>query len=359
MQIIQNKWPSLFQTPFWTKLLHWEYWPVYITNVPTVLFWLYFALQARKLFFFSAVNPVIETGGVLGESKINILNRIPSECLPKTIFIKKEEQTLEGILKKIKEEGIDFPLIVKPDIGERGFLVEKIKDQDNLARHLQKIKVDFLIQEYVDYPLEASVLYYRLPNASKGVITSFCVKEALTVRGDGQSTVETLMKAYPRAALQLSRFRQAYPKRLSQIPANGQKLVLEPIGNHCRGTTFLNGNHYIDTQLETVFDKIGFQMENIYYGRFDFKYQSIEDLKKGKHFKILEFNGVAGEPAHIYDPDYPILQAYKDIFQHWKIIYQISQLQAAKGVPSMNWKEVIDSVKTYRHYMKNAVNYKE
>jgi hypothetical protein len=60
---------------------------MWLTNIPVVFIWLWFALKARKLFFFTAVNPAIETGGVLGESKIIILNRIPKEVVPKTIFV--------------------------------------------------------------------------------------------------------------------------------------------------------------------------------------------------------------------------------------------------------------------------------
>ncbi|MFT5168428.1 MAG: hypothetical protein ACI8P3_003671 [Saprospiraceae bacterium] len=354
MKTILNKPLALFQSPFFIKLFNWEYWPVYLTNIPTVCYWLYFAIRARQLFFFSAVNPVIETGGVLGESKINILNRIPKAIIPKTIFIAIGRANLDYILKAAKDEGICFPLIVKPDIGERGFLVEKINDEKAFADYVNRVNVDFLVQELITYPVEISVLYHRMPDKEKGKITSVCIKKMLTITGDGVSTIETLMKNYPRASLQLNRFQKEQPAILKNIPAAGEIRILEPIGNHSRGTTFLNGNQHIDKQLEAVFDKISLQMENMLYGRFDMKCQSIAALKAGKGFKILEFNGVAGEPAHIYDPEYPLIQAYKDLYQHWKIIYHISQKQMAKGISVMTWKEAVRSVKTYRAYMRNA-----
>ena len=61
-------------------------------------------------------------------------------------------------------------------------------------------------------------------------------------------------------------------------------------------------------------------MDGIYYGRFDLKCKSIELLEEGKGIHILEFNGVAGEPAHIYDPEFPVWKAYRDIYRHFKII---------------------------------------
>ena len=95
-------------------------------------------------------------------------------------------------------------------------------------------------------------------------------------------------------------------------------------------------------------------MEGIHYGRFDLKCKSIELLKAGKGFKILEFNGIASEPAHIYDPEYSTLQGYKDFFNHWKIIYQISKMQRAKGIESMKLQEAYESVVTYFKYMRSA-----
>ena len=163
------------------------------------------------------------------------------------------------------------------------------------------------------------------------------------------------MTAYSRAKLQLPRFRKNYPYLLKEVLPKGEIKELEPIGNHSRGTTFLNGNHYIDEQLTAVFDTIAFQMKDIYYGRFDIKCASMEALKEGKAFKILEFNGIASEPAHIYDPSYSILQAYKDLWQHWKIIFQISTLQKQKGVPAMNLKDWFQHYRAYSNYLKNAV----
>lgn len=349
-------WQQIKNSTFFVKWTNWEYYPVYIANIPTVLFWLYFGIRSRALFFFSSVNPVIETGGVMGESKINIFNRLPNYSIPKTILIKKENDSLENILTKISQNNIRFPFIAKPDIGERGFLVEKIENENNLRNYLKKITVDFIIQDFIDFPLEVSVLYYRMPEAQSGTITSICIKKTLSVIGDGISTIETLMENYPRARFQLERFKNDFPTLLLQTPKKGEEVELEPIGNHSRGTTFLNGNQYIDEQLVEVFDQLSLQMEGIHYGRFDMKCKSIASLRDGKDFKILEFNGIASEPAHIYDPSYPLSKAYRDIFNHWKIIYNISKVQRKKGVKSMTWKEAYTSLRDYFKYMKTAKN---
>lgn len=356
MQRTTKKHFPFWQTPFFIKLFHWEYWPSFIVYAPAAFYWLYFAIKSRKLFYFTPVNPIIETGGVFGESKMNILNRIPKNLLPKTLFIEKAHQEVKHILSLVEKAGIAFPFIAKPDIGERGFLVEIIKDESALSAYLKNINAPFLIQELIEYPIELSVLHYRMPNEKKGNITSVCIKKTLTVVGDGKATIEMLMREKSRARLQLARFQGQYPELLEKIPAIGEEIVLEPIGNHSRGTTFLNGNHLIDTQLESVFDEISFQMEDIYYGRFDLKCQSIELLKEGKGMKILEFNGVAGEPAHIYDPDYPVWKAYRDIYQHFKTVYLIGKAQMKNGIKAMSLSEMIRSYQNYRNYLKTAHN---
>ncbi|MEL6636259.1 MAG: hypothetical protein AAFR05_05895, partial [Bacteroidota bacterium] len=283
-------WHRIRQSTFFVKWTQWEYYPVYIANIPTVLFWLYFALRARALFYFSTVNPVIETGGVMGESKINILRRLPARAIPRTVLVGPADRAWSRLRARLAAAGIDYPLVAKPDVGERGFLVEKIDDPVALQQYLARVSVDFIVQDFVDYPLEISVLYYRMPGAENGKITSVCIKKTLRVRGDGRSTIEDLMRAYPRARFQLARFRQQRADLLRRVPAAGEEVELEPIGNHSRGTTFLNGNAHIDAALHRVFDDLSREMAGIHYGRFDLKCASIEALREGRDFRVLEFN---------------------------------------------------------------------
>lgn len=342
---------KLEQSDFFLKFWHWEYWPMYVANIPVVLFWWWFALKARQLFFFSAVNPAIETGGVLGESKINILDRIPVAYKPRTVFLAAESR-LEIALEKMQQAGLSFPIVAKPNVGERGLLVTILQDADALGRFLEKRLPDLVLQSYVDLPEEVSVLYHRLPGTDHGRVTSICLKEKLSVTGDGQQTIRALMQAKPRARLQLARFEREQPVLLSKVPETGEQVWLEPIGNHSRGTMFLSGNHLINEAVHQTFHQIGREMEGIFYGRFDLKCKSLSSLETGEGIQILEFNGVAGEPAHIYDPAIPIFQKYRDYFRHWKIIYQIYQLQRSRGVEAMSLQEARASWLRYRAYMR-------
>lgn len=325
---------------------------MWAANLPLLFIVGWFALRAKRLFFFSAVNPVIETGGAWGESKFNILRRMPDSHVPPTIFVK-QGTDFQQIIERMREVGLDaWPVIAKPDVGERGFLVTKIKDEAHLLDFVSKHPIDFLIQGFVEMPLELAVMCHRMPGSQKTQVTSICVKETLKVIGDGRSTIRQLMLRTDRASLQLARFEVEKPELLGQVLAKGQILELEPIGNHCRGTMFLNGNHHIDDSLTQAFESVLSQMDDIHYGRFDMKCHSIEHLRSTGQFKAVEFNGIGAEPAHIYDPTYPLWNKYRDIYQHWKVIYNIYKVQAANGVEPMSLKEGIESLRVYSRYKK-------
>jgi hypothetical protein len=235
--------PSL-RSPFLIRLRHWEYWPFKVVYFPILLYHFWLSIRARSLFFFSASNPSIETGGMLGESKFAILDRIGEEFKPKTLLVPFASEPL-ALWVQLTGQGLNFPLIAKPDVGERGWRVEKITNEQALLRYLESSPVDFLIQEFVDEPLELGVFYYRLPSQEKGVVSSIVQKEFLTVKGDGVQCVEGLIRRNERALLQLPALTERYGPQLQRVPDYGEVVTLVSIGNHCLGTTFLNANHLI------------------------------------------------------------------------------------------------------------------
>ncbi len=321
---------------FLEKLFNWEYWPFELVYFPVFIYYLWLSLKARSLFYFSASNPSILTGGMSGESKGKILEVIPDDYKAFTLFIPKGT-SIEDLINNITVNKLTYPVIAKPDVGERGKLVEKIKDQEELKAYHQKNNIDFLIQEYIDYEIELGIFYYRFPDSESGIVSSVTKKGFLHVQGDGKSTLLELMKALPRAGFQIERLSKKIDTSI--VPLKDETLLLEPIGNHCRGTTFLNENSIIDKQLNLTIDNISKKIPGFYYGRYDLRCKSIEDLKEGRNIKILELNGAGAEPSHIYHPGASIIEAYKVLFTHWKIMYQISIQNNKNGTPFLKFKE--------------------
>ena len=100
---------------------------------------------------------------------------------------------------------------------------------------------------------------------------------------------------------------------------------LSSIGNHSKGTQFLNGNHHINKNIENTLDLLSHQIKGWYYGRLDVKYNSIQELSNG-NFKIIEINGILAEPGNIYDArKINYFKALKIIRTHWKELYLIAQ----------------------------------
>jgi hypothetical protein len=206
-----------------SRYKHWEYHPWWLANVPVYGYWLWYAAKARHLFFFSNVNPAIPLGGALGESKWDILRALPPAVVPKMILVA-PGKCFEEVAGALQRTGIGYPLIAKPDVGERGFLVKKIMGEEALRDHLSRWPVKFILQEFLELPVEASVLYHFGEQEPGGFgISSVCVKAFLTVSGDGRSTVRELMSRELRAALQLPRFERDFPDCWKKHPLRASK----------------------------------------------------------------------------------------------------------------------------------------
>ncbi|MDB5255344.1 MAG: hypothetical protein JWM14_39 [Chitinophagaceae bacterium] len=326
-----------FRLP-WHKLTHWEYWPMEVVYFPVFFYWLYLSVRARSLFFFSASNPGIETGGMLGEVKFDILKKIPEAYRTPTLFFAYPFEA-EQVLDQLKKNSWTYPLIFKPDIGERGNGVEKIDNAEQALDYLSHCTYDLLVQPFITYPIELGVFYYRYPSREKGQVVSVVAKEFLKVKGNGSVTLAQLVDANPRAALQAERLSIKYAKRWQEVMDKDHELLLEPIGNHCRGTSFRNANDIINEQLVSVFDTLSKQIDGFYFGRFDLKCRSIEELMKGEGISIMELNGAGSEQGHIYHPGFSFFTAVKTILQQWRILFEISVENHKRGIPYMTLKE--------------------
>src|SRR5688500_14301509 len=105
------------------KLTHWEQWHYDVKYIPLYPFWLWYCLQCRSLWFFSASNPVLPFGGWDGESKWKMYGQLPEEFYPTSVLIQNgmPETEAEQLLAQFS-----FPIAVKPDAGLMGLLFRKL-----------------------------------------------------------------------------------------------------------------------------------------------------------------------------------------------------------------------------------------
>lgn len=338
----------------WMKCTQWEFWPFSVLYFPVHFYYTWLAIKYRSFFFFTASNPSIDFGGMLGESKAEIFNLLPQGYIAKYKLL----QAGELIEAQHFADKIGYPLIVKPNVGERGKLVELINSLEELENYVAKCPVPFLMQEFVDFPVELGVFFVRYPGSGSGRVTSVVQKDFLSVTGDGKSTVRSLLEKTPRAVVQLDFNHPRFEKILKYKPAQEEKVIVEPIGNHCRGTLFLNRADLIDEGLNHAFDNIASQIEGFYFGRFDLRCRSVDDLKQLKNFKILELNGAGSEPGHIYHPGYSIWKGYKSIFWHLNVLGQISKINKDNGFLYWSFSKGIKKIMAIRRYNRLIQNIK-
>ncbi|MCC5928710.1 MAG: hypothetical protein JJU28_05640 [Cyclobacteriaceae bacterium] len=330
----------------WIKLTKWEFWPTCIVYIPVAIYYTWLALKSRSCFFFSLANPGMEMGGLYGASKFKQLCQLSDLHKPKTIFCA-AGTVPEQLTEALRKFDINFPLILKPDCGERGKGVVLIRNNDDLARQ-PTLQSNCVIQEYIDYPFEAGVFYYRLPGEKKGHIPSIVLKEFLSVTGDGKSRIIELADKNNRALLVRKQLLKSLGSSVDEVLNAGEVKILESIGNHNRGTKFLDGRHLINSELEQMFTDISAQLAGFYYGRYDLRASSLEDFLQGRNIKILEVNGVNAEPAHIYDPGIRLLTGIGTLLRHWNIIYSISKLNRISGCTTPTFKDAVTHYKNWK-----------
>jgi hypothetical protein len=321
---------QLLRRPFFIKLFNWEYWSFGMVYTWIYPVWIFLSLRARSFFFFSAANPSIINGGFLGESKKDIHAIMPPELYPRTMHFNKDTEPLV-VLNSLQQQAFTFPLIGKPDMGGRGRGVKILKSEQDVLSYVTTAELDFHIQEFIDFPNEVGIFWYKLPNEGKGHISGIVRKDFLTIEGDGSSTMRELLKRNSRSLLQLPSLEKMYGEELGAVLPKGQKKLLVPYGNHARGAKFLDDSHLADEQLIQTLNEICSRIENFYFGRLDIRYKDWGELKEGKNFFVIEVNGAGAEPTHIYDPRHSLFFAWKEIIRHWIILWKISRQNHRRG----------------------------
>jgi len=341
---------------FFHKLTHWEYWPFQIVYFPIYFVWAYFALKTRSIFFFNASNPSIKNGGFIMESKKQIYNLIPPQYYPKTELIA-EGTSFETVLKIVQDTKISFPLIAKPDIGLRGSAVKKINNEAELKAYAEKVNFDYLVQDLIPFPNEIGVFYVRYPQEKEGRITGIVAKEFLIVTGDGKATVAELLQNNPRHAMQLKALTKEYGEQLNEVLPLGTQRNLVPYGNHIRGAKFIDGSSWITPELTAQFNTICLQIPGFYFGRLDVMYTTLSDLEQGKNFAIVELNGAASEPTHIYDPKHSVFYGWKELIRHITYMYEISVVNHQNGAPYLSHKAGMQEYRLHLEQSRKILNF--
>jgi hypothetical protein len=313
------------------KITNWEAWPFKLIYAPITPVWLWYIIKSGAVWFFTSSNPKLTFGGMEGEPKREMYDLLPLELYP-TTFNALPQEDFGLVLERLSKTDIGYPLIVKPEVGGQGVLFRKIDTPEEFNSYHKKVPVEYIVQKMVQYPMEVSVFYIRHPKQNKGKVTGFLHKIPLQITGDGKHTVEELITHHPKGKKRLGELHSKHKQKWNAVLPAGEKYMLSYAANHNRGAHFIDLKEHIDEKLAAIFDTISYRVNDFFYGRYDIMCSSVEDLKNGKNFTILEYNGCGAEPNHIYDTGYGLIAAYKEILMHWKALYQISKYNRQQGI---------------------------
>lgn len=334
-----------------SRLWRWEFWPAWLFYLPMLPFIATLASRHRGLRTMTAANPGIPLGGLVGESKSQILDALDSSLtLP---YFRIDSGETGGRVRRLREwmeqSGESFPLIFKPDVGERGTNVRLVSTEEEAVRYFDTIRRSVLVQRYHAGPFEAGIFYIRHPG-HVGTIYSITDKTFPFIVGDGRSSIEALIWNDPRLRMQAQTFIDRHAARKEEILAKGQRFQLGIIGNHCRGTLFQDAAHLITPTLEARIDQIARafnQGKGFFFGRFDVRYSNVNRFRSGEDLAIIELNGISSESTALYDPRNTLLHAYRHLYGQWKHLFAIGLANRRRGVPVASWGELLRAFQAY------------
>lgn len=322
----------------WRRLRRWEFWPPWAVYPPIVLRIVMLAIRHRSLTLFTAANPAIPGGGLAGESKADILAGLgageaaagPATRIARWTLLDGPVNGRAAALARFQEmTGLGWPIVLKPDIGERGGGVAIVHSAEAAHEYLAAGTLPVLAQEYVP-GVETGLFYYRLPGEERGHLLAITDKRFPVIVGDGRSTLERLILADDTAVSMAPTFLAGHLARLGEIPAAGQEISLVQLGTHSRGARFYDGEALRTPALEAAVDRLSRGYAGFWIGRYDVRSPSREALMAGE-FTVIELNGITGEPTSLYDPKNTLLDGLRLLDRQWRLIFEIAARNVARG----------------------------
>lgn len=281
----------------------------------------------------TAANPGMPDGGVVGESKFDILSRLPHEWIVPSAMIDRgaTEQRVAALGACMAARGWPFPVVLKPDVGQRGNGVRLAQTIEDAGSYFARMHDRVVVQPYHPGPFEAGIFYYRMPGEGRGRILTITDKHFPHVTGDGRSSIEDLVWGHPRYRMQARTFLSRVGLRANEVPGAGEVVRLGIAGNHAQGTLFKDGRALLTPALEARIDAIAREYEGFFIGRFDIRYRDRDRFMAGQDLAIVELNGATAECTNIYDPEGTLFSAYRQLFEQWRLVFAIGAANRRRG----------------------------
>lgn len=319
----------------WRRATSWEFWPMWAVYAPVIGQILWLAIRYRSISLPFSVNPCMPASGLVYESKIQILSHLAKAGVPIARFeaIALElsaAEKLERLREFMARLDLSYPVVLKPDVGQRGQGVAIARSEEQAAAFFANQAEDTIAQEFID-GAEYGVFYQRFANRERGVVSSVTDKRTTWVVGDGASSLEQLILGDERAVCMSRYFLSEYEAELEEVPEKDAIFMLASIGTHSRGAVFLDGADLITPELEAEVDRFSKVVDGFHFGRYDLRVPSEEALKRGEGIRVIELNGITSEPTHMYDPKHGPLFGWTCLMRQWRAIFALAKENRLAG----------------------------
>ena len=315
--------------------------PKWLVCLPLVVQWLWLALRYQSLTLPTIANPAITAGGLVGEGKLEYFESMGPIALAATAAYcavpTHKRYTGTELYNIMQRSDLSFPVIAKPDMGLCGHGVRRIGNYSELMAYVSAFPVDetVVLQQYLPQEGEAGIFYCRDPDAGNdagsGRIIGLALRYFPRVTGDGESTNAQLIAANPRAQRLLNSSCHEPNYNPDAVPAVAEVVRLATIGSTRVGGLYCDGQQYITAQLTHAIDAIARDIPAFYFGRFDVRFDSLNDLAAGCGFSVMEINGAGSEAIQAWDPDTSVMAGFGMIFKKQRILFAIGNAMRSRG----------------------------
>ena len=277
----------------------------------------------------------------------------PSYFLPTTL-IKGECSVVE---KRAQIDAFaqmhDYPLILKSDVGCVGKGIRKIHSSEDVDKVMPLLIGDYILQQFTPYNYECGIFFVRQQGVGcdAGRVTGINRKHFPTVIGNGRDSIETLAHQHERFSHHWQSFLQYID--VARVPPKGEVVRLSFIGSHTLGCKFTDDSDLLTPELEAAILAFFAKQPGYNFGRVDVKAKDEASLKRGE-FVIIEVNGVASLPTHMFDPKYSLFEAYRIFLSHAKSLVTIAQQNKAQTMNLLSYKAIVARVKRNQAMLNKA-----
>ena len=331
-----------------------EFWNPRLFELP---FYLYLGWQCLKRGL--SIKTLAKANYALDHGEIGLSSKFDSQmAFNQDYFMPTEliEDSLNVDEKKARiRKFIDthnFPVVLKSNLGSVGKGIVKLEMDSDVDKHTPRLLGGYIIQKYTSNPYECGVFFVRVGGQAK--ITGINQKHFPTIVGNGVDSIDVLAKNHYRYSAHWNLFLQDFDT--SVVLAQGEEKQLSFIGSHTLGCKFTDDSHLNTPELEAAMFKFFESQPGFNFGRVDVKCADQAAFQRGE-FVVIEVNGVASLPTHMFDPKFSVWQAYRIFFEHAVYLAQAANDHRHQPMELLSYSEVIAKVKENQATL-NAVHQK-